>query len=196
MTAICDNVKNFFATDRGKQLPASFDGTMFVMDFSTDKSNTKRGPARHDNSCPTKDVPSRGVLKWKSTHKCPEGDQKDVWRNDKVWHTTAISHDQQDLDGKGLPKNILEHERNPDQSIKNRSWIFYTCDEFPAALWIEGGSQPSFANGSGGFAETRCAAMRCKGAPRINNRAVAAEQDWQKNAYNRLGSLLRESITD
>lgn len=194
MTAICDNVKNFFATDRGKQLPASFDGTMFVMDFSTDKSNTKRGPARRDKSCPAKDVLSRGVVKWKKTHKCPEGDQKDVWRNDKVWHTTAISHDQEDLDEENIPKNILEHERNPDQSIKNRSYLFYTCDEFPAASWIEGGSQPSFANGSGGFAETRCAAMRCKDAPRINKRAVAAEQDWQKNAHNKLGSLLRGSI--
>ncbi|KAJ0164374.1 hypothetical protein CTA2_1157 [Colletotrichum tanaceti] len=72
--------------------------------------------------------------------------------------------------------------------VKEESKIRYSCDEFPPATWIEGGSGLNSPEAGLQDAETRCAAMRCgKGT---NGASVKAEQDWQGVSHGRLREQL------
>ncbi|KAK1638756.1 pectate lyase superfamily protein-domain-containing protein [Colletotrichum phormii] len=77
-------------------------------------------------------------------------------------------------------------------NIIKRSGMRYTCDEFPPATWVEGGS--GWANNQP--ANTRCAGHACFDplAPVVNGKRVSvkAEQDWQARTHKTLRDVLLE----
>ncbi|KXH55456.1 LysM domain-containing protein [Colletotrichum salicis] len=88
-----------------------------------------------------------------------------------------------------------QHKRDNQGNILKRSGIRYTCDEFPHATWVEGGS--GWANNQP--ANTRCAVQACfdpGAAVNSNGIPVRAEQDWQANAHATLRRVLLRNIRD
>ncbi|OIW25494.1 pectin lyase-like protein [Coniochaeta ligniaria NRRL 30616] len=172
MTEICKNAKNFLATTRGQNMhPASphLDLLLpegiatFSYDSNTgeDKGATKfRANARRDKSCPDS---------WKRTHTCPEWDQSKPWKNDGQWYTSSLDP--------GTTVNGIMNMYDPHTGfVTVPSWIRYTCEEFPAASWVEGGNGPT----GGTPASTRCAAFGTK-----------AEQNWQGFSHQQLALTLK-----
>lgn len=143
MTAICRNAANFQNTPRGK-LPhpkSAIPADWFGYDFNTDHGG--RSDKRRSRSCPSN---------WKNTHLCPEFDQAPIFRQDGQWWTTDIAPPTPN----GVVTNyILDQPVNGGPN--KRSHIRYSCDEFPPATWVEGGSDID----DSGPSETRCAAIRC-----------------------------------
>lgn len=76
------------------------------------------------------------------------------------WWTTALAGPS-DVD-----KMILAPEVKSGGSLKT-SGVAYTCDEFPAASWIEGGDGTNVSDsGPGsGKSQTRCAGSQCRAGP-------------------------------
>lgn len=131
---------------------------MFGYDMgSVAKKRTKK---RRETVCPTKNTLSR--LMWRQSHPCPEINAQSAWRQDGQWWTSQLD----DATSQGTSE--LKRRTNPDGS-QERSGIRYSCDEFPPATFVEGGSGLDKSTP----ANTRCAAMACTG---LGNRA---EQDWQ-----------------
>lgn len=167
MIEICKNADNWFSVNRAtmhsdSKLPHR-DST-FGWDFDTGtRKNRKdnRKNRRREKSCHSN---------WKDTPKdrCPEAGQEKPYRHDKQWHTTAVDPN-------------WKHINKLAPLIKLSSGIRYTCDEFPAAPWVEGGT--GFSS-SASKATTRCAAMRCQAKHK-------AEQDWQGTAHNILQQQLK-----
>lgn len=167
MTAICRNVDDFFDSERGQK--RDMDDTSFHMDFSTAKRSPRgRSSNRRSHSCPAG---------WVGANNCPHSDQEPVWRHDGQWWTTALAP----------PPDGLNHILAPLQvgNSITTSGVYYTCDEFPAASWIEGGDgRGVVGNGrQGGASSTRCAGFRCR-------RGIKAEQNWQASAH----ALLRYEL--
>lgn len=83
---------------------------------------------------------------------------------------------------------MIRHVRDTQGNVVSPSYLRYTCDEFPPATWIEGGSgdanllQP---------AETRCAAYRCPGTAGMK---IYGEQNWQARAHTRLRDTLNNVV--
>lgn len=171
MTAICRNVRDFFNSDRGNKRPA--EASLFVMDFDTQTKSRRDGRSgrRRARSCPPG---------WVKNQRCPHVDQEPVWRQDGPWWTTAIA-----------PPPLGDNFELAPKPIGTRSNIKYSCDEFPAASWVEGGDGTGvIGNGfGGGPSQTRCAAIRC--APGMN-----AEQNWQGNAHLQLRRALYKEIQE
>lgn len=187
MTNICKNAHDFLTYDpRGRHLhgdghfeldaspgvPTENNAPTFGYDFQT-QGRTSRKNLRRKQSCPDN---------WKTTHPCPEPDQRPVWREIGEWWTTSI-----ESSGADKEKMVLEHLRTGGQ-IAQRSKVRYTCDEFPAASWVEGG------NGMSGDKEsaTKCAGFRCGGTKGEN---IKAEQNWQGWVHGKLRNELHSIIT-
>lgn len=162
MTAICENAENFLATPRAqaRRYPYAFA-------YDLGGRTTKRRRA----SCPSS---------WAKTHSCPEFNQPTVWRQDGAWWTTA-------LDPVQVPNNVIEHVRDNQGRVTSNSYLRYTCDEFPPATWVEGGS--GLANNVQ-TAQTRCAAYRCPGTAGMK---VYGEQNWQARAHTKLQEVLKQA---
>lgn len=171
MTAICRNADNFFESTRG--LNRGMDNTLFHLDFSTRKRSPRgRSSYRRSQSCPTG---------WVAANNCPHTDQETVWRHDGAWWTTALAPPPDGLNFILAPLVI--------GPVTRESGVYYTCDEFPAASWIEGGDGTGIAgNGrEGGASQTRCAGFQCRSG-------VKAEQNWQATAHRYLRYELKRII--
>jgi hypothetical protein len=148
MNNICDNADSFAGTTRGVTThPISRLGNnIYGYDF-----NTGRKENRRDTVCPD------GT--WKRNHPCPDPLSSSPFRSDKVWWTASLEP--------GTTVNQIANKRSlATNQVTINSGIRYTCDEFPPASWVEGGSGAYYSSAG----TTRCAAARC--APNIN-----AEQD-------------------
>ena len=169
MTAICQNANTFLISARGASRKPR---KAFAYDFNHDRATRRRVRV-----CPS------GRRGWTSRHTCPEiagsGNQAqpDVFRADGLpWYTTALEPNLPYLAG-----SVLRHRRSNGQIVE-RSGVKYTCDEFPPATWIQGGSglrnaEPSY---------TRCAGFRCG---RLEG-GRDAEQNWQAAGHNQLRRTL------
>jgi len=175
MNSICANAKHFMDTTRGKRLHEDDDldletaAKTFGFDLNTGKKSRKTD--RRDQSCPET---------WKDGHACPENGQVEPWRNDRQWWTEKTESG----------SNVLMHLRAGQNVVPGGySKIMYTCDEFPAASFVEGGDGLDGKTPS----QTRCAAVRCAAG-------VKAEQDWQgtahQNLWNELLSIARRRRTE
>lgn len=157
MKEICTNYKEFVRRGRGSNMHPDSDvpNDRFGFDFRTGKGSRFRDHQRRRAVCPT------GKLGWKSKHTCPEFDQRNPMRMAGEWPTTALR-----------PASTREYEIadvvNPSGGV-DRSWIAWSCDEFPPATWVEGGAGEDKATPG----TTRCAAIRCGG----KGFGVKAEQD-------------------
>jgi hypothetical protein len=175
MRDICKNAQNWFDTPRGQSRSPR---NRFAYDLNTGKR--KRNDKRRDKSCPSS---------WKNKHPCPETDQGIVMRHDGPWQHKALEP--------GTKVNEIKAKRDANGRITEKSQVRYTCDEFPPATWVEGGSGLNSTLIRAVDAETRCAAFRCGGTKGQN---VKAEQNWQATAHGRLRakltSLVRERQDD
>lgn len=180
MREICKNAKAFLASSRGKNLHAERELDRsgiptFAYDSSVGKGAIYRDYQRRQRSCPTK-----GSRKWRDNHLCPEVDQSKPMRQDGEWFTSALES--------GTVVNAIANEYDSNGSLLRASHIRYSCEEFPAASWVEGGdginnNNPSF---------TRCAAITCEGAPK----GTKAEQTWQSTAHAGLARALETAAED
>ncbi|KAF2271266.1 pectin lyase-like protein [Westerdykella ornata] len=161
MKDICKNAYNFENTPRGIYPHPKSDIAQHVYgyDFNSGRESTTHASQRRKQSCPRS---------WKTSHKCPEADQRTVMRHDGPWLTTELEP--------GTRVNQIMNRPATPLSAAEDSKVRYTCDEFPPATWVEGG------NGLDGNtpAQTRCAAMRCR-------EGCKAEQDSSSH-----GALRRE----
>ncbi|KFY31396.1 hypothetical protein V493_01147 [Pseudogymnoascus sp. VKM F-4281 (FW-2241)] len=167
MKDICKNAQNFSLSARGRNLhPGSGIGNnMFGYDLDTgDTIPPSRQESRRSQSCPDS---------WKSTHFCPESDQQPVMRHDGAWFTTALEP--------LTTMNNLQNVRDTNGNIVRYSNVRYTCDEFPPATWVEGGSG---FNGVGP-SSTRCAALVCSTFGEFGE--VKAEQNSELKARVKAG---------
>ncbi|EGO56022.1 hypothetical protein NEUTE1DRAFT_117997 [Neurospora tetrasperma FGSC 2508] len=168
MKEICKNADNFAATPRGQNLHpnSQLANNVYGYDLDTGKTNKYQANTRQENrrsaSCPGS---------WKNTHHCPETDQQRPMRHDGQWFTSATEPG----------SYTLEHRRDANRNVIGYSNIRYSCDEFPPATWVEGGSGETYLNVS----QTRCAAIRCAADAK-------AEQDWQASAHGRLREALEQ----
>lgn len=94
------------------------------------------------------------------------------------WYTTALEPNRP-----AGAARVLRHRRSNGQIVE-RSGVKYTCDEFPPATWIQGGSglqnaEPSY---------TRCAGFRC----RRSEGGRDAEQNWQAVGHDQLRRSLKD----
>lgn len=139
---ICYNAYNFMKTPRGLNMHPSSEvpSSVFAYDFNTGKASNKNSAQRRSKSCP-------GT--WKNTHACPETNQRLPMRHDGEWYT-------QDLEP-GTKKNEIKAKPAANNQPAQQSLLRYTCEEFPAATWVEGGSGIDDA----GQAFTRCAGFHC-----------------------------------
>jgi hypothetical protein len=142
MRDICQNARNFQATNRGRNLhPGSgVPNYIFGYDFNTGKSYSTRASQRGAHTCPSS---------WKNNNICPVGNQYEVWRNDGRWFSNALEP--------GTTINGIVNERDSNNQITRYSRMRYTCDEFPPKTWVEGGDSTDGTQ----KAQTRCAAFRC-----------------------------------
>lgn len=113
-------------------------------------------------------------------------------RHDGVWP-------RKDLEP-GTDTNQIANLRDTLGNVIAYSDIRYTCDEFPLASWIQGGSGIGVPGNTAnpGNAETRCAALTCKKASKNagmkNKGVVKAEQNWQGMIHTRLSEELKRHI--
>ncbi|KAH7027557.1 pectate lyase superfamily protein-domain-containing protein [Microdochium trichocladiopsis] len=172
MREICANADNFYTLSRGQTLhPVNgLSNTEFGYDM-----NVARKEDRRDQSCPDS---------WKRHHSCPERGQpvqQKPMRHDGMWWTIDT-----DPNVNGRPNLHIRdmHISTISGPIIHLSNMSYTCDEFPPATWVEGGSGSSLNSA----AETRCAAMGCGRA--------RAEQNWQASAHSQLRGKLHKHAKD
>jgi hypothetical protein len=131
MKDICKNAQNFAATARGQNLHPNSGIANDVYGYDLDTGETvpkSRQEYRRDASCP-------GT--WKSNHPCPKTDRRDVMRHDGSWYTKAIEP--------GTDSNKLMDLYDAQGNVAKYSNVWYTCDEFPPATWVEGGGGPPLA---------------------------------------------------
>lgn len=142
MRDICYNAYNFMQSPRGLNLhPTSgVPSSVFAYDFNSGKATNKNSGKRRSKSCPGS---------WKNSHKCPEANQRLPMRHDGIWYTTELEP--------GGSAGEIKARPGINGQASEKSLLRYTCEEFPAATWVEGG------NGVGGAdpAFTRCAGFRC-----------------------------------
>ncbi|KAF9885281.1 hypothetical protein FE257_013079 [Aspergillus nanangensis] len=163
----CHKVPALCKTSRG----SLNGGSTAVRHYDRD-SFKERTASRRESSCP-------GT--WLDSHTCPESDQPpEFWyQNGKTvskWEVKMWKG--QDGQGDASENQLarltgIKHDRD---GIIKEHWsklgAKLTCDEWPAASWIEGGSG----------AKTYCAplAATCN----QNVKALNTEQNWQSQAHN------------
>ncbi|KAK8080836.1 hypothetical protein PG997_008654 [Apiospora hydei] len=96
-------------------------------------------------------------------------------RHDKEWYYSHLEP--------GTQVNGIANKRNALGRVTEYAKIRYTCDEYPPATWVEGGSGSLSPEAAPANAATRCAAMKCA-------KNVKAEQDWQGESHERLRNQL------
>ncbi|KAK1959917.1 pectin lyase-like protein [Colletotrichum sublineola] len=96
-------------------------------------------------------------------------------RHDGAWYTTELEPG----------TDIIEIKARPAMNGRPAeiSKVRYSCEEFPAATWVEGGSGIGFANP----AFTRCAGFSCRPGAK-------SEQNWQGQSHNNLRRELLSQI--
>lgn len=181
MTAICKNAEQFIGSPRYNARPEK--------DTFTYDTDSSRVEPRRTNS---KVCGRQKKKNWNQRHTCPEDGtikQPPVWRARKgvagEWATTALRTD-------GNTINEIKQYIKDDGTVVF-SGLRYTCDEFPAASWVEGGAGVSKKKDKGGLisgvAHTICAGHHCPGD--IANKGITGEQNWQATAHNALGDALK-----
>lgn len=119
-----------------------------------------RTDARRTQSCP-------GT--WKNGHHCPEQDQPLVV-------PAPFNNGGRTVETGGFVGHALSatdyHILDPSDDLTGMAW---TCDEFPPAMSIEGGNNPST-----GLANTYCAPQS---APDCDGKVTKSEQDFQSYAH-------------
>ncbi|TPX15620.1 uncharacterized protein E0L32_004318 [Thyridium curvatum] len=179
MREICTNAANFAATPRGQNMhPLSgVSNDVYGYDFNTGDREwgvpASRQFWRRAASCPPA---------WKTTHPCPEPNQQLPMRHDGPWYTTLT----EPLSQVG---NLLNRYDPITGLPLQYSNIRYSCDEFPPATWVEGGSGAVMNSPS----NTRCAGISCA-TDGQNNVPVKAEQNWrtgQGHSHARLRDQLQ-----
>ncbi|KAK1703500.1 LOW QUALITY PROTEIN: pectate lyase superfamily protein-domain-containing protein [Colletotrichum lupini] len=180
MNNICDNVDTFLSSPRGQNLHpgTTIPADQFTYDFDTGEESWTHQSGRREKSCPKS---------WGKARNCPEPSTKVPFRHDGPWWT-------KDVEAVGNT-NMLKHERDSQtKNIIKRSGMRYTCDEFPPATWVEGGS--GWANNQP--ANTRCAGHACLDPFAVvvngNRVSVKAEQDWQARSHKTLRDVLLSRI--
>ncbi|OHF02987.1 hypothetical protein CORC01_01745 [Colletotrichum orchidophilum] len=171
MPAICQNARNYFNTPAGQDRNWP---TAFTYDFEKTRSDEET-KGRRSYACPSSKTSSDKSKQWKFFHSCPEKDQPIPMRSKLTarqgeWHHTELEYPL-------VPgEQIIKSYQPADGSAAVPSGLRYSCDEFPPASWVEGGSG---INGGGDVALTRCAPIgECMG--------VAGEQNWQGLIHNQL----------
>ncbi|KAK5659440.1 hypothetical protein OQA88_641 [Cercophora sp. LCS_1] len=178
MTNICKNIDNFKLTARGQNLHpgTSIPAGTFTYDFDVADSGARsHADLRRDQSCPST---------WKDTHACPEpaGQRQTVWRHDGPWWTTDLEP--------GTQSNMLRHERDGQNQITKLSQMRYSCEEWPPASWVEGGSGWNYDQP----ASTFCAGLACVDQTANNLVSIKAEQNWQGLGHAKLREVLLSEI--
>ncbi|KAL2066965.1 hypothetical protein VTL71DRAFT_1389 [Oculimacula yallundae] len=175
MRDICKNAENWYKTPRGQNRSPL---NRFGYDFHTGKKSTWRNQRRRAASCGSG---------WDSNKNCPHSDQNIIMRHDGKWDYKALEP--------GTKIAEIKAKRDA-QNNKIPSWVRYTCDEFPAATWIEGGNGFTAPEAAGDISQTRCAAFRCNGKLIVAGLriSVKAEQNWQATAHNILQQTLKANI--
>lgn len=165
LKSICKNAEAFLATPRNQTvLEAATGQPVFGFDTNTGGSSIWRDDQRRSQSCPSN---------WKLRHPCPEFDQEMPMKHNGQWFTTALDPDAD-------PFNHISNRYDPLGNVLELSNIRYTCEEFPAASWVEGGSGPTRLTPS----STRCAPMSC-------GSGTKSEQNWQSFAHRALSAMLK-----
>lgn len=163
LTSICANVREFYGN------------TSSSAKFLTYDMISTRADARRKKTCPSS---------WKKGSnglpRCPEPNQPKFYRNDSlIWPYTALQPGV--INGKTMK---IADKVDPNNNTIEESGVIYTCDEFPAASWVEGGI------GNGGVqdraANTYCAPMGCMRG-KVKKRS---EQNWQASVHTRLRAAL------
>ncbi|RPA74880.1 hypothetical protein BJ508DRAFT_29078 [Ascobolus immersus RN42] len=196
MKAICLNARRWLATPRGLNLllsgaltpkPYTLPAGRYL--FGYDIRNSATDDRRRRN-CPSN---------WNQNHLCPEPDQPDVMPG--PWFTTSTEN--QDP----LQVNEIAAERDLDVrsgqiEITRRSGLFYSCEEFPAASFVEGGTGTAgtgvVPEGDGGTGSTYCAPMMInksctQGIGLFDEDPQWSEQNWQGQAHQRLARILQNN---
>ncbi|PKY05941.1 hypothetical protein P168DRAFT_326241 [Aspergillus campestris IBT 28561] len=141
--------------------------------YDADISNG-RHDARRDQACPNR---------WIESHQCPEPNQpEDFWyyitKLKKFGQRKIEMMQDKQPDGTETQDPVQFGQAkityDPDGTIK-KTWSMigarFTCDEWPAASWIEGGQG----------ANTYCSPTRLCGKKKV--RPLNTEQDWQGQAH-------------
>ncbi|EEY19830.1 hypothetical protein VDBG_05939 [Verticillium alfalfae VaMs.102] len=173
--ALCKNARNYLGGGTTSQF--HFDAFRVQKKRDAGRNAKKsRVDARRDESCPTS---------WINNGRCPEGDQPDwTWKSggqinpfvkaqmhveDGVQHRNRLA--------KVEEVRVADTNEPLGYRVETQSTPYgaiLSCDEFPAASWIEGG------NG----ASTYCAPISAGCAA---SASTATEQDWQGDGHNALG---------
>ena len=125
MREVCKNAENFAATTRGQSLHPISGISNDVYGYDLDTGDTPAGvpnsrqESRRSASCPDS---------WKTTHPCPEPNQRKPMRHDGEWFTTL-------LEPQTTTNNLMNLRDPVTGNVVRYSNIRYTCDEFPPATW-------------------------------------------------------------
>jgi chitinase len=192
MPAICQNVRNWHADTSKSKWIGRWDG-WFTYDFGSSKAGLyKRGNDRRNNMCPRT---------WKGTianPRCPEPNQPAVVP--PLWDANGVGVTGLKPQRVGATDVSLRIADGRDAQFVGQtqpSGRRYTCDEFPAASWIEGGSgyfDQVVDEGSGGPGTTYCAPMAASCPGGFDGRG--SEQNWQGTIHAALGGVLEERLKE
>ncbi|GJC99200.1 hypothetical protein ColKHC_08026 [Colletotrichum higginsianum] len=173
MPAICQNARNYLNSPAGQNRNWP---TAFTYDLVPIRGNEHRREA----VCPQKKTP------WKDSHSCPESDQPTVMRSKYPaylgkWHHTELESPA------SIPVDLtIKAWQPPTGGNREPSGLKYSCDEFPAAKWIEGGDGLNHQSQS---TKTRCAAIGDgKGC------GIHGEQNWQGQIHGGLRWTLKNTF--
>lgn len=179
MPAICQNAWQFINSPVGRSRRWR---TSFTYDMKSD-----RGTNRRNMQCP------KGQGGWRDFHSCPEVGGIPAGNLPQP-PVMPGPHPFVDLQPPGQDRIQIYEIRG--QRIGDRhtpSGRYYSCDEFPAAKWVEGGVGTAGKNvspeGDGQAGTTRCAPDRynCK---RGKGKGIDSEQTWQKYIHLELRNTL------
>lgn len=186
MPAICQNVDQYMAStqSRARRYPHSF-----AYDLNADRGGDS-SMGRRFYMCPKNWAKSK-------PDRCPHSNQPYPMRRDgNRWPTTDV------IPLNLNPPNIADKHTKlfviksvaDGMGNKRESGLYYSCDEFPPAKWVEGGvgllnppnPPPNEGSGQPGF--TRCApAKYC-----TSSAAIDGEQDWQSYVHSTLRGRLEK----
>lgn len=172
MPSICQNAEQYKKSTQGK-------ARKWQASFGYDLNSARGGKhGRRGEMCP--DNWNRPV----GGHGCPEPNQPKPMRADKRWPEVDVDNTH--------PKRYKIKDHIDANGNVLKSGMYYSCDEFPPAKWVEGGvglvpaPNPPPPEGAGQPGFTRCApAALCK--PHVGS---DSEQDWQGYCHTTLWAKL------
>ncbi|KAH8885880.1 hypothetical protein GQ53DRAFT_828591 [Thozetella sp. PMI_491] len=133
--------------------------------------------------------------KWIDRHTCPEGDQPNWWfEKDGAVSQGPLAPRLSERGGETSKNRLGWFRTEYDENMQPTDhWFDYgaifSCDEFPAASWIEGGKSRGTINPK--TANTYCAPMSnpCTGEdgdPGGYTEGLQTDQNWQAHGFNQL----------